>query len=177
MHFWGRTQLANGASMFIYQKGGRTRQLIKRIKYGGRKDLAYWLGIIYGRSLVQYDAFNQIDCIVPVPLHPARFKERGYNQSEWFARGLSRTMAIPVQKEWLFRTKSTHTQTTKNRVERYQNLKNVFRARKEGNLLGQHVLLVDDVLTTGATLECCADQLMTLRPSKLSMLTIAMGLG
>src|SRR5690606_2502845 len=120
--------------------------------------------------------FNQAEVIVPVPLHPKRLRERGYNQSAFFAEGLSRSMGCPVIKHGMERCKATESQTHKNRYERYENMLETFEVRDAKALAGKHVLLVDDVLTTGATLEACASVLSMGGAAKVSAVTIAKAL-
>src|SRR5690606_16397207 len=113
------------------------------------------------------------DLIVPVPLHPAKARKRGYNQSECFAQGLSSSLGIPVDAGILFRSVSTESQTRKNRYDRYENMKRAFGIKKTETINGKHILLVDDVLTTGATLEACAACLQNGFPEKISIITLA----
>ena len=134
------------------------------------------LGKWYGHILKEQSLFSTIDLIIPVPLHPKRERQRGYNQSTQFAIGLSETLNIPYRENVLKRQLYTPTQTGKNRVERLENVLPAFQLKQKEVIAGKHVLLVDDVLTTGATLEACALQLLEASNVKISMATIAIAM-
>lgn len=171
--FWGRVQIENAASFFLFRKGSRYQKLIHFIKYEGLKELGFDTGARFGNKLNQSPFYQSVDMIVPVPLHKRKLRKRGYNQSEWIARGLSESMDKPISSGNLFRKIHTSTQTQKNRIERWQNVKDVFGVRQPGKFSGKHILLVDDVVTTGATLEACAAQLLTIENIKVSIATLA----
>ncbi len=172
--FLGRVPLHTGASYYHYKKGGLVRKLIYQLKYHGKKEIGVEIGRAYGRELIDTELYKDIDLIVPVPLHPQRKRTRGYNQSDMFAMGLSEAMGIPWKADALKRIKSTSTQTQKGKFERLANMDNVFKVKSESILRGKHILLVDDVLTTGATMEVCGNRLSEIRGAKVSMATIAM---
>ncbi|MEL7021725.1 MAG: phosphoribosyltransferase family protein, partial [Bacteroidota bacterium] len=136
-------------------------------------EIAVELGKYYGRQLKDSPHYQSLDGIVPVPLHPRKQRMRGYNQSIEFAKGLSVSLGIPCYNRGLIRTTFTQTQTRKNRFERLDNVSEVFKLGHSQKLAGKHLLLVDDVLTTGATLEACGQVLLKLPAVKLSMLTLA----
>ena len=117
--------------------------------------------------------FNSIDVIAPVPLHPKKQKSRGYNQSEWIARGISESMKKPVSVNNLIRNLHTSTQTRKNRYERWENVEHIFEIKDKTDFLGKHVLLIDDVVTTGSTLESCTLELLQINDVKVSIATLA----
>ena len=171
--FYGRVEVQNAASFLLFNKGNKVQRLIHQLKYKGRKDVGIWLGEEYGRVLGSSALFSQIDAIIPVPLHKKKFMQRGYNQSEQFAIGLSRTMKVPVLNKVLIRTTATATQTRKGRYERWNNVKNIFTLCDPDRIAGAHVLLVDDVITTGATLESCITALLSANGTKVSVATIA----
>ena len=171
--FWGRLNIETAAAYFRFIKGGRAQPLIHKIKYHNQRKLATELGEEYGRVLKQAPIFRSAHIIVPVPLHPKKEHERGYNQSDLFAIGLSASMKIPWIKNGLKRTKYTETQTKKTKMERLQNMMEVFAVGNTAALIGKHVLLVDDVLTSGATLEACGSKILELPNTKLSLATIA----
>ena len=172
--FLGRVPLYTGASYYHYRKGGLVRKLIYQLKYHGKKEIGVEIGRAYGRELIETEFYQDIDLIVPVPLHPNRKRKRGYNQSDMFAMGLSEAMDIPWKADALKRIKSTTTQTTKGKFERLANMDDVFKVKNEKILRGKHILLVDDVLTTGATMEVCGNCLSKIKDVKVSMATIAM---
>jgi ComF family protein len=172
--FLGRVPLYTGASYYHYRKGGLVRKLIYQLKYHGKKEIGIEIGRAYGRELIETELYKDIDLIVPVPLHPQRKRTRGYNQSDMFAMGLSEAMDIPWKADALRRIKSTTTQTQKGKFERLANMDDVFKVKDENILKGKHILLVDDVLTTGATMEVCGNCISEILDTKVSMATIAM---
>lgn len=171
--FWGRIHLENATSFFLFRKGSRYQKLIHFIKYEGLKELGFDAGARLGNKLTHSPFYQSVDVIVPVPLHKRKLRKRGYNQSEWIARGLSESMKRPVSVDNLFRKTYTSTQTKKNRIERWENVKDVFGVRQPEEFSGKHILLVDDVVTTGATLESCAAQLLAIENVKVSIATLA----
>jgi competence protein ComFC len=175
--FRGRIELTAGAALFYYEKGTRLQQLIERLKYRGETNIGHSLGEYFGRLLKDVEAFRSIEWLVPVPLHPRKQALRGYNQSAWIARGLSLSMGIPFREDLLVRTRETDSQTRKGRHERMQNMSAAFALTPLARQLtkGHHIALVDDVLTTGATLESCALKFREASPiCRLSMLTLGM---
>jgi len=172
--FWGRVPIFSGAAMFHFVKGGRAQHLLHQLKYEGKQEIGVLLGEWYGRDLRDSPWFRSVEAIVPVPLHPRKERLRGYNQSDTFARGLSRSMRVPWYKNGLHRRVFTETQTKKGRLERFGNVEEVFEVGEPSILAGKHLLLIDDVITTGATLEACAHTLLGLPGVKVSMATIAM---
>ena len=127
----------------------------------------------FAYQLQESPDFDQVDVIMPVPLHPKKEKKRGYNQSEWIARGMAEILDKPVDVKTLYRQVFTLTQTKRNRYERWQNVENVFGLNNPETLTGKHILLVDDVVTTGATLEACAIHLLKQTGTKVSIATLA----
>lgn len=131
------------------------------------------LGKFYGYDLRKSEAFNTVETIIPVPLHPKKKKKRGYNQSEFFAEGLAQSMNAATDFSTLYRAAESETQTKKSRFNRWKNVETVFRLKDVKMLEGKHILLVDDVITTGATLEACAQALLKIPGVKVSVATIA----
>lgn len=171
--FWGRVEIENAASYFSIKKGSNYQHLIHFIKYKNRKDLGYETGKRFGFELIKSEDYNCIDVVVPVPLHPTKEKQRGYNQCDYIAQGVGEAMKKRVISDNLYRKKYTATQTRKNRYERWQNVEGIFGIRRPEEFERKHILLVDDVVTTGSTLEACAIQLLKLQETKVSIATLA----
>jgi len=171
---WGRFPMHTGAAFYHFIKGGRVQRLIHNLKYNNKPEVGYRIGIKYGEILKQAPLYSDCDVIIPVPLHPKRKRQRGYNQSETFAKGLSESMEIKYYKNALIRTKSTATQTKKSRLERLENVGTAFQINRPEHLQGKKILIVDDVLTTGATLEACALKILEVPGVRISMVTIGM---
>jgi ComF family protein len=172
--FWGRVRLESVAALYTFQKGGGVQHLIHQLKYKGRKEIGYEAGRLLGVHLKEVHPFNTCDYVIPVPLHIARERKRGYNQSEYFARGLGSSLKIPVDTAVLRREERSETQTRKNRFNRWKNVESVFRIHTAASLAGKHILLADDVVTTGATLEACVNTLQKAAPVKVSIAVMAM---
>jgi len=174
--FWGRIKIETASAFLYFNKGNAVQELIHKLKYKGRKDIGILLGSRYGLYLNDSPFFKDISLIIPVPLHMKKFVQRGYNQSEQFGIGLSTAMGIPLLCNELIREKATETQTRKSRFKRWENVSETFVIQNPQKLAGLHVMLVDDVITTGATLEACA-QAFTLVPGiRVSIVAIAVAL-
>ena len=171
--FQGRVNLETGATFLYFHKGSKVQRMIHQLKYKGRKDIGVYLGDQYGQLLKYVPLFCKADAIIPVPLHRKKYLQRGYNQSEQFAIGLSGSMNIPVNIQLLSRTKATETQTRKSRFSRYQNVKEIFTVSSPQEWKGKNLMLVDDVITTGATLESCIQALNAIPEVKISIVCIA----
>lgn len=171
--FWGKVPLEHATSYFFYHKGSDFRRIVHLLKYGGRRDLGEVMGRFMAAELLVAGFFDGVDVIVPVPLHPHRQRERGYNQSECIARGVSVVTAIPVDAAAVLRTKHTETQTRKSSCERWENVKGIFSLCRAEAFAGKHVLIIDDVLTTGATVTACADAFRGVEGVRVSILTLA----
>lgn len=171
--FWGRVPIEHAAAWCFFHKGSKIQHLIHLMKYNEKQEIGQYLGTIYGRELMLSPFFHDVDVIIPVPLHPKRKRKRGYNQSEWIAKGLSETMKIPVDSKTLIRTTASESQTKKSRFRRWENVKEIFSVTNFTLLQNKHILLVDDVLTTGATIESCATELLKIKGVKISVAALA----
>ena len=171
--FWGRVPIVAATSFFFFARGSKYRGLLHKLKYSGRADIGVMLGVWFGSELAKTDVFSTVDFIVPVPLHPKKQRIRGYNQSEKICVGLSQTMHKPVDTKTLIRSEFTNTQTKKSRLERWKNVSTVFTVTNVENFKDKHILLVDDVLTTGATIEACCNAILSVVDCKISIATIA----
>ena len=158
---------------FFFSKEGKVQHLIHVLKYKGNGEAGVFLGQELGKSIKDAPLFQGIDCLIPVPLHPKREKERGYNQSMMIAQGVSEVTGVPVGANNLVRSVNTATQTHKSKEERWKNVKDIFEVRHPEQLEGKYVLLIDDVLTTGATLEACALKLAAIPGIIISCATAA----
>jgi ComF family protein len=157
--FWGRVSIDHSSAFFYYFKGSGYQKLLHKLKYNGREDIGEFLGKLYASELVG-SVFMEYDYVVPVPLHPKKEKLRGYNQSEKIANGFSFVSEIPVLNGVLVRHKNTSTQTRKGRFDRYLNMEDMFSLNGADKIKNQRILLIDDVITTGATLEACSHVLL-----------------
>lgn len=171
--FWGKVSLERASSYFFYHKGSDFCNILWRLKYGGRKDVGCAMGRFMAAELLPYGFFSDIDLIVPVPLHPRKKELRGYNQSECIARGIAEVTGIPVDVLSVSREKHTGTQTRKSAYERWENVGGIFSLHCSEAFKGKHILLVDDVLTTGATITACADAFGRVEGVRVSILTLA----
>ncbi|MGL5786174.1 MAG: ComF family protein [Bacteroidales bacterium] len=170
--FWGIIPVENVCSFFYFQHEG-VRAMIHEIKYRGGESLAVYTGSLYAKELAESGYLNQIDIIIPVPLHSKRLKERGYNQSLRIAEGLSLVCEKPVAEDILIRKIYNPTQTKVSREQRWENVNSIFKLINKDKIKDKHILLVDDVLTTGATLIECAKELQKEPSVKISILTLA----
>jgi ComF family protein len=170
--FWGRVSIESASSFAFFDKGEAIQHILHSLKYAGNKEIGIFLGELYGSLLKQTPLFAACEAIVPVPLHRKKIKSRGYNQSNLLAEGLSNAMGIPFYTDFLERTVATSTQTQKSRYARFENVENVFRLKGK-QVKEKHFLLVDDVITTGSTLESCARCVAQYGEVKMSIATIA----
>ncbi len=171
--FWGRVNIEKATSFLIYSKDNKAKEILHEIKYKGKKALATEIGEIFGKELMAESYFDSIDIVLPVPIHPQKKLQRGYNQSDYLAYGLADVFGVKVESNALKKILHNSTQTNKNRFERWQNVEDVYQVSDAVDLQGKHILLVDDVVTTGATLEACAKKLLEIPDSKISIATIA----
>ena len=171
--FWGRVQIEYATSWFQYKKGSRYQKLIHSIKYRGLNELGLVSGKKFGYVLSELQYFEDVDLIVPVPLHPLKEKKRGFNQSLWIAMGIAEAMKKPVSENNLHRKTDSSSQTRKNRYARWQNVEGIFGVHNHKEFENKHILLVDDVVTTGSTIEACASEILKIQNVKISVATLA----
>ncbi|MDB5121012.1 MAG: putative amidophosphoribosyltransferase [Sphingobacteriales bacterium] len=170
---WGRFPFEQATSFLYFQKGGLVQKAMHQLKYNHSPETGVKLGELYAHQLKRSENWIKPDLIIPVPLHPRKLKERGYNQSESIANGIGSVLDIDVNLSALLRTVNTTTQTKKSRFSRFENLEGAFIIKNPETLQAKHVLLVDDVVTTGATLEACSLTLLKVPGLLISVATIA----
>jgi ComF family protein len=171
--FYGKVQTASVNAYLKFVKGGKVQRLLHQLKYKNKPEVGEILGRWYGNELKRAAFQQKIDVIVPVPMHPKKLSVRGYNQAEKIAKGLSEALDIKYDVVALKKGKPTESQTRKTRYERYQNANDVFYVADSTNIAGQRVALVDDVVTTGSTLEICAAELLGAGAAEIHIITIA----
>ena len=172
-HFWGKVDVNAAAAYYYFNKGEKVQHLIHQLKYKGKREVGIFVGEAYGTELKPSVLFGNADIVVPVPLHASKLRARGFNQSDFFAEGLSKAMDIPFSADALIKNLPTETQTRKHRYERYENVDRVFELNKPALMEGKHVLLVDDVITTGSTLTSCAEAILELPGTQVSIAAMA----
>jgi ComF family protein len=168
-----RLPLNYAMALFKFSKSGRVQSILHALKYRNEPKLGIMLGNVYGDRLVDAGLSGAFELVIPVPLHKSRIRKRGYNQSAKFAEGLSQKLGIPFSDDLLERKMKTDTQTRKSKLRRWQNVSEVFRVKDVSALQNKRVLLVDDVVTTGATLEACGNLLIDAGCASLSIACIA----
>lgn len=171
--FRGRIPIQAATSLLYFRKNGNTQKLIHELKYRGNQDIGKYFGKILGNQIKNSERFKNPDGIIMVPLHPNKLKIRGYNQLTKFAYQLAEELNIPVFEDVLVKVNQTASQTKKNKLSRFDKLNEKFQSQNLDLIEGKHILLIDDVLTTGATLEACANEILKAKNVKISMVTIA----
>lgn len=159
IRFWGKTEIDFSRSYYSFKKGSHVQNLLYQIKYNGQKECAEYLGKLFGFELKDNPYIQSVNALIPVPLHKSKFKKRGYNQSEFFANGISSALNLPVI-NGLERISKNQSQTRKSRWGRWENVKDIYQLKRETDLSGLNILLVDDIITTGATCEACTNELL-----------------
>lgn len=175
--FWGRLPLVSATAQYYFTKESLMQHLMHELKYRGNKELGWQMGRLIGNDLHQANRFRYVDALVPLPLFPAKEKRRGYNQATILCEGIAQVLNVQILSDVVVRTQHTETQTKKGRVERWQNMEGKFELLKPQKIEGKHVLLVDDVVTTGATLEACGLELIAGNNTKLSIATLCYASG
>jgi len=170
--FWGRLPVTNATAQYYFTKESLMQHLMYQFKYKGNKDLGRQLGRLIGDDIQQTNRFKNVDALIPLPLFPAKEKRRGYNQATILCQGIAEVMDLEILENVIIRPQPTETQTKKGRMERWQNIEGKFQLLQPEKIRNKHVLLVDDVITTGATLEACGQELMKVENIKLSIATL-----
>lgn len=171
--FYGRLPLMAAGSAFYFNKHAKLQRLIHLLKYSGRSDVGMQLGKLMGLQLAEAERFNSIEVLIPLPLYPDKERKRGYNQAHILCMGMAEVLNIPVEANAIIRSRPTETQTKKGRSERWQNVQQGFSVQNEEGIKNKHILLVDDVMTTGATLDACGQALRNVPGICLSVFTLA----
>ncbi|MCH2214752.1 MAG: ComF family protein [Flavobacteriales bacterium] len=170
--FRGRLRISDASSFLYFARGSSVRSLIHQLKYNGRQDIGLRLGALYARDLIS-DGYDRPDIIIPLPLHHSKQKLRGYNQCVPIVEGLNKYFQTEMGKATIKRVSNNPTQTRKGRFQRWENVEKIFQIAEPSKIIGKHVLLIDDVITTGSTLEACGRIVLEAGASRLSVLTIA----
>ena len=169
--FWGRLPIINATAQYYFIKESLMQHLMHQLKYKGNKELGKQLGRLMGYDLQKTGRFNIVNYLVPLPLFPSKEKRRGYNQATILCEGIAEVMDVEILRDVIARTQFTETQTRKGRIERWQNIEGKFELMRPEKIADKNILLVDDVITTGATLEACGHELLQASP-KLSIATL-----
>jgi ComF family protein len=170
---WGRIPMEAATALYYYRKKGSIQKLIRLLKYNGHREVGLFLGHLLGDAIGDDSRFHKIETIIPVPLHPKKLKVRGYNQAALIAEGMSEVLKIPVESNALIRKRATATQTKKTRYTRWENVSDIFQINPEIKSMSKHILIVDDVITTGATMEACLQELSSFMETKLYAAAVA----
>lgn len=171
--FFGRLPIVLASSHCYFTKDSLIQRILHELKYRGNKDLGYFIGRMMGDAILQAGRFNDVNILVPMPLFAAREKRRGYNQAAILCDGIASTFQVPVMTKVVTRVSATESQTHKNRIQRWQNMEGRFELQDSNIIENKHILLVDDVITTGATLEACGHALLKAENTRVSILTLA----
>ena len=171
---YGRVEIELATALFYFDKKSKVQQLIHNLKYRDHERISGFLGKWLGFELATIKAYQDIDCVIPVPLHKSRLRERGYNQVTGFGEAIAKKLGVPFVTETLFRNKKTKAQVFKSRISRSKEVLDSFDVKNLRSLRGRHILLVDDLITTGGTMEGCALALLKIPDIKISIATMAM---
>ncbi|MEG2158024.1 MAG: ComF family protein [Bacteroidaceae bacterium] len=171
--FWGKLPLVHASAYLYYHVGASSRNILFDLKYNNRPAVGYAMGQAMAIELKQTHFFDGIDVILPIPLAKSRLRHRGYNQDDWIANGIASITGIKVERNAVIRTKSNQTQTHLTHLERMENVEGIFEVKKPASLSGKHILLLDDVVTTGSTLASCGKEIAKLEGVRISVLALA----
>jgi ComF family protein len=171
--FYGRIKIRSAFASYYFSKNSPLQNIIHAFKYQQNKEVCHQMGILMGQHIKCSSLMNNTDLIIPMPIHTDREKKRGYNQAAVLAEGISGVTGISFGIDLIIRNKSTATQTHKGRGERWKNVQSVFEVMDASNIQNKHILLVDDVITTGATVEACGEVILKAQPASLSIAALA----
>lgn len=171
--FLGKVEIKVVYSYLKYSKGGNVQNLLQNLKYKNRQDIGLFMGKLFGSQLIKNNTSIDIDVLIPIPLHKNKFLIRGFNQSELIAQGLSELINVPCETLAIIRKTATETQTRKSRLDRFYNVEDVFEIQDAEKIIGKKIGLVDDVLTTGATMEVCAACLLAAGAKEITIFSLA----
>lgn len=171
--FYGRIPIENATSLLLFEKKGITQKLIHNLKYKGQQEIGSYLGKWLGEELSTLKKFEAITVVIPVPLHKNKLKKRGYNQVEKFGQEIATALQVPYEDKILLKQSASNSQTLKKRLARWGEISETFVVTEHDTLKGAHILLVDDLVTTGATLEACCEKLLQIPGIKISIATMA----
>jgi ComF family protein len=171
--FWGRADVEFATAFCFFEKGNKIQVLLHKLKYKGDRGVGIFLGKLFGAELLDKSVFEDIDLIIPVPLHSRKKRIRGFNQSEEIAKGISEVLNKELNASNLLRIQNTESQTRKSRFVRWENVETAFEVKQPEIFIGKHILLIDDVVTTGATLEACCLAFSGIEEVKISIATVA----
>jgi len=171
--FAGKVAVSSVVTFLKFEKGGKVQRLLHQLKYKNRPEVGQVMGRMYGYELRSADFQTKVDLLLPVPLHPRKKAQRGYNQSDLFAEGLSETLGVPWSASVLARAQFTATQTRKTRLERFENVTGIFELRSPSEVAGKRIAIIDDVVTTGSTLESAVATLLQSGAKEVSVITMA----
>lgn len=171
--FWGRIPVEQAFCQYKFQKKGKLQLLMHQLKYERNELVGYFFGRQLAITLQQDEQFICPDIIIPIPLHKEKERKRGYNQSLLIAKGIESILKIPIVDDAVIRVHHSDSQTKKKRYERWENVGEIFQLSNASFIKNQHVLLIDDIVTTGATLEACAQTLLQVKGTRISIATVA----
>jgi ComF family protein len=175
--FWGRLPVHQAAAHFYFTRESTVQHLVHQFKYRSHKELGWYLGRLMGYELQASNRFSGIDALVALPLHASKERRRGFNQALLLCQGIAEVLGKPVLEDIVIRTERTESQTKKTRIERWQNMQGKFQLRDANSIKDKHILLIDDVVTTGATLEACGQTLLQAPGTRLSIATLCTSSG
>jgi ComF family protein len=171
--FWGKIPVADTLTFLKFSKKGKVQKLLHELKYRNKPEVGKYLGNIYGIDLKIVGFDKKVDLLISVPLHPSKLIQRGYNQSDCIAQGLSEALNVPFEPNAVQKRMFTESQTKKSRIERFQNVENIFEVIEYEKIKNKRIAIVDDVLTTGSTLESLGITLLNAEAKEISIITIA----